>query len=273
MNAPSGVALVTGASSGIGAATALRLATAGWTVYGGARRVELIAALDGVRPIALDVADDASMVAAVDRVEAEAGRIDLLVNNAGYGAYGAIEEVPLADARAEFEVNVFGLARMTQLVLPGMRSRRGGAIVNISSMVGRFAAPLGGWYHASKYAVEALSDSLRQEVAPFDIRVVIIEPGAIATEWMGIAAHSALDASGGGPYAARAKGIAATFGGKGPFGRAAPPDLVARVVLRAVGARRPRTRYLVGPFARPVVYFRRFAPDRLFDWGYRTFMS
>ena len=177
------VALVTGASSGIGAATARRLARAGFVVYGAARRLDRLAALEGegVRPLALDVTDDASMVAAVERVVAEQGRIDVLVNNAGYGSYGAVEDVPQEEARRQIEVNLFGLARLIQLVLPAMRAQGSGRIVNVTSMGGRIATAFGGWYHASKHAVEGLSDSLRQEVARFGIDVVVIEPGGIRT--------------------------------------------------------------------------------------------
>src|SRR5215207_11623280 len=179
------VALITGASSGIGEATAVELLRRGFTVYGAARRVDRMAALAdrGVHVIEMDVTDDASMTSGVERVIREQGRIDVLVNNAGYGSYGALEDVPLDEARRQFEVNVFGLARLTQLVLPHMRAQRDGYIVNISSMGGKIWEPLGSWYHASKFAVEGLSDSLRVEVAEFGIKVVIIEPGTIRSEW------------------------------------------------------------------------------------------
>src|SRR3954470_17639690 len=182
------VALVTGASSGIGAAAARRLHADGFTVYAVARRVERMKDLTdlGIRVEPVDVTDDASMTALVGTILAEAGRIDVLVNNAGYGSYGALEDVPIDEARRQFEVNVFGLARLTQLVLPQMRSRRSGRIVNISSMGGRIYEPLGSWYHATKFAVEGLSDSLRMELAPFGIQVVVIQPGAIRTEWAAI---------------------------------------------------------------------------------------
>src|SRR5947207_4434609 len=177
--------LITGCSSGIGRATARHLAARNWTVYATARRVEAIQdlAADGCRLLALDVTDDQSMVAAVAAVDKEHGAVDALVNNAGYGEYGPVEEVPLDAARKEFETNVFGLARMAQLVLPGMRRQRRGRIVNVGSMGGRFTFPGGGWYHASKYAVEALSDALRFEVRPFGVAVVLIEPGTIRTRF------------------------------------------------------------------------------------------
>ncbi|MFT4109292.1 oxidoreductase [Propionicimonas sp.] len=262
------VVLVTGASSGIGAATARRLARAGHVVYGAARRIDRLAALqgDGVRPLLLDVTDEASMVAAVERVLAEQGRIDALVNNAGYGSYGAIEDVPQDEARRQLEVNLFGLARLIQLVLPGMRAQHSGRIVNVTSIGGRIATAFGGWYHASKHAVEGLSDSLRQEVAGFGIDVVVIEPGAIRTEWAGIAAQTGMAASGGGAYAERANVAAGRLGGDAsPAGLGSDPDVVARAIERAVTTPRPRTRYAVGGGAKPVLFARRVLPDRAMD--------
>lgn len=266
MSRPSApVALVTGASSGIGAATAERLRAHGFVVYAGARRVDRMSGLAaaGIDVVSLDVTDDASMTGVVERILAECGRIDLLVNNAGYGAYGAFEEIPQADARAQMEVNLFGLARLTQLVLPAMRAQRTGTIVNVSSMGGKITTPLGSWYHASKFAVEGLSDALRLELEPFGIRVVVIEPGAIATEWGTIARESALATSAEGPYAvliaAAAQRLAEADGG------ASSPDVVASAILRAATSRRPKTRYVVGAGARPAVLARRVLGDRAFD--------
>ncbi len=263
-NAGSGkVVVVTGASSGIGQATALRLARGGWTVWGAARRADRLEALgNGILPLPLDLTDDASMVAAVDRVVAESGRIDALVNNAGYGSYGAIEDVPMEDARRQLEVNVVALGRMCQLVLPVMRAQGSGRIVNITSMGGRAAFPFGGWYHATKFAVEGLSDALRQEVAPFGIDVVIIEPGGIKTEWGGIAAETGVAASSGGVYGDRMKQVAAVL----EDGRMqSSPDVVAKAIEKGLTARRPRTRYAIGMGAKPVVYGSTLLPDRVFD--------
>ncbi|GHO51364.1 hypothetical protein KSX_95270 [Ktedonospora formicarum] len=195
------IALVTGGSSGIGEATALALAQTGYTVYAGARRVERMQRLKecGIRPLALDVTDDESMQSAVSQILASEGHINVLVNNAGYGSYGALEDVPLSEARSQFEVNVFGAARLTQLVLPQMRKQRSGTIVNITSMGGKIYTPFGSWYHATKFALEAISDCLRIELAPFGINVVVIEPGSIQTEWGGIAAEKVRAVSGTGP--------------------------------------------------------------------------
>lgn len=258
------VAIVTGASSGIGEATALRLSRQGFTVYAAARRVERMAALGeaGIRPVRLDVTDEASLVACVGRVIAESGRIDVLVNNAGYGSYGALEDVSLAEARRQVEVNLFGLARLTQLVLPHMRAQGSGRIVNVSSMGGKIYEPMGSWYHATKFAVEGLSDSLRLELAPFGIRVVVIEPGAIKTEWGTIAANGLLETSGETAYAEQAVRQARLLSsdrvGSGP-------DVVAAAIATASSASRPKTRYVVGSGARPLLLARRLLPDKAFD--------
>lgn len=261
------VALVTGASSGIGEATARELAAAGLTVYAAARRVERMQSLTevGIRPLALDVTDDASMEAAVERIVAEQGRIDVLVNNAGYGSYGAIEDVPMEEARAQVEVNVFGAARLIQLVLPHMRAHRSGTIVNVTSMGGKISTPLGGWYHATKFALEALSDCLRMEVAPFGIDVVVIEPGGIRTEWSGIAADKVRAVSGTGPYAPQGNAVADSLASESNARRSSQPELIGRTIRRAVTARRPRTRYAVGFGAKPMIAAHALLPDRTYD--------
>ncbi|MCB1486933.1 MAG: SDR family NAD(P)-dependent oxidoreductase [Bauldia sp.] len=257
------VVLVTGASSGIGLATALKLLKEGHVVYGGARRVAAMAPIEagGGHVLSLDVGDEASMTAAVETILEEEGRIDVLVNNAGYPVYGAVEDVPIADARRQFEVNLFGLARMTQLVLPGMRERRSGTIVNISSMGAVIYTPLGAWYHATKHAVEGFSDCLRLELAPFGIDVVIVAPGAIDTGFNGVLGEQVTKASGQGPYAGMAKAIAGTA----RPGRGSKPEVIADVIARAVAARRPKTRYRAGQFSHLLVYLRRALPDRWFD--------
>jgi NAD(P)-dependent dehydrogenase (short-subunit alcohol dehydrogenase family) len=262
------VALVTGASSGIGETTARRLEAAGFTVYGAARRADRAApAGSAVRPLALDVTDEASVEKAVAAILEAEGRIDVLVNNAGYGSYGALEDVPMAEARAQLDVNLFGLAHVTRAVLPGMRARRSGTIVNISSMGGRFATPLGAWYHASKFAVEGLSDALRLELRPFGVHVVLVEPGSIRTEWGAIAAGKLRDTSAGGAYVrpAEAMGRSLAESSRPDAPRTSPPEVVADVVTRAATARRPRTRYVVGYGARPLLTLRRILPDRAFD--------
>ncbi|MBB5856929.1 oxidoreductase [Amycolatopsis umgeniensis] len=258
------VALVTGASAGIGEATALALQEAGYTVYGAARRVERMAGLAerGIKILEMDVTDDASMVAGVERIIEESGRIDVLVNNAGYGSYGAFEDVPLSEGKYQFEVNLFGLARLVQLTTPHMRAQGSGKIVNVSSIGGKIYEPLGGWYHSTKFAVEGLSDSLRLELKPFGVDVVVIEPGAIKTEWGGIAVENLLKTSGDTAYAPQAKALAKFFG---QAERGSHPKVIADVIVKAVRARRPKTRYAAGLGAKPILFVRRVLPDRAFD--------
>ena len=259
--------LVTGCSSGIGRATAERLARGGWTVYASARRLDTVADLHGCRPLALDVTDEGSMRAAVERIEREEGAVGVLVNNAGYSQSGAVESVSIELARMQFETNVFGLARLTQLVLPGMREQGWGRIVNVSSMGGELTFPGGGWYHASKHAVEALSDALRFELAGFGIDVVVIQPGLIRTRFADAAVGSIEDADG--PYARFDAAVGAATAGAydGAFARrlGGGPETVAKAIERAVTAKRPRTRYRVTPSAHLFITLRRLLPDRGWD--------
>jgi len=280
MSDASRTVLITGCSSGIGHSSARRLGAAGWTVYATARRPDSIADLAeaGCETLALDVTDEASMAAAVERVEAASGPIGALVNNAGYSQSGAVETLPMERLRAQFETNVFGLVRMCQLVLPGMRRAGFGRIVNISSMGGRMTFPGGGAYHGSKYAVEALSDALRFEVRGFGVDVVVIEPGLIKTRF-GETAASSLGATDGpvgedpeagrdDPYAGFNAAVgAATVGAyEGPLARlGGGPDAVAKVIQRALEARNPRPRYRVTASARLILAQRRLLPDRAWD--------
>src|SRR2546429_8531397 len=268
--------VITGCSTGIGRATAEHLAARGWTVYATARRPEAIHELGsrGCRTLALDVCDEAAMRAAVGTIEQAEGAVGVLVNNAGYGQEGAFEEVPMAEVRRQFETNVFGLTRLTQLVLPGMRRQRWGKIVNLSSMGGRLTLPGGAFYHATKYAVEALSDALRFEVRGFGVDVIVVEPGPIRTRFGDTAIASIGSAArDGSPYAAfnalLARRIREAY--EGPMGMfAAEPDRVARVIDKAISARRPRARYPVTAAARVLMALRRWLPDRGFDAFLRT---
>jgi NAD(P)-dependent dehydrogenase (short-subunit alcohol dehydrogenase family) len=254
------VALVTGASAGIGKSIVRRLLAAGWTVYGAARRLDQMTDIrdEGARVVPLDVTSDDSMQAAVTSVLEAEGRIDALVNNAGYGSYGAVEDVPIAEARRQFEVNVFGLARLCQLVLPSMRAARSGTIVNISSMGGRIWMPIGGWYHATKHAVEVLSDTLRVEVRPFGVRVVVIQPGAIESEWSAVAAKTLRESSKNSVYGALITPMAKILEG---YSSAAKPEVVADVVLLAVNSSSPRRRYAVPFQSRLFIFGRWLLPD------------
>jgi NAD(P)-dependent dehydrogenase (short-subunit alcohol dehydrogenase family) len=269
--------LITGCSSGIGHATAEHLAARGWTVYASARRTESIEDLAerGCKTLALDVTDEDSMRAAVAAVEDAEGAVGALVNNAGYSQSGAIETLPMDRLRAQFETNVFGLVRMCQLVLPGMRRQGGGRIVNVSSMGGRLTFPGGGAYHGTKHAVEALSDALRFEVRGFGVDVVLIEPGLIKTRFGETAAGSidAAVADGDDPYADfnAAVGAATAEVYEGPLARlGGGPETVARAIERAISSRRPKTRYKVTPSARLILAQRRLLSDRAWDAFLRT---
>lgn len=265
--------LVTGASSGMGKETAKRLLSEGHTVYVAARRIEQMQDLQDLGGIALkmDITKDADIVAAVQTITARHGGVDVLVNNAGFGMYGSVEETSIDDARYQFEVNLFGLARLTQLLLPAMRKKGAGKIINLSSMGGKIYTPLGAWYHATKHAIEGWSDCLRIELAPFGIDVVIIEPGIIATEFGQVLLEPMLQRSGRGPYMALAQGIAkGTRDAYAKPGAASPPEVVTDAILRAIAAKRPRTRYVIGKLARPLILFRQLFGDRAFD---RAIMS
>ena len=265
--------LITGCSTGIGRRTAEHLAEHGWTVYATARRPESIADLEGkgCRTLALDVTDETSMQAAVKAVEEAEGAVGVLINNAGYSQSGAVEEVPMDQVRRQFETNVFGLLRMCQLVLPGMRRQGWGKIVNISSMGGRLVFPGGGIYHGTKYAVEAISDAMRWEVRGFGIDVILIEPGLIKTEFGETAAHSVSEATpDDGPYADFNRLVAATTSGAYEGRGAAGPEAVAKRIERAISGRRSRTRYPVTAGARVLLGVRKVLPDRGWDALMRT---
>ncbi len=272
--------LITGCSSGIGRATAKRLAASGWTVYATARRPDSIADLEaaGCRTLALDVTDEASMVAAVRTIEETHGAVGVLINNAGYSQSGAIETVPLDAARRQFETNVFGLTRLTQLVLPKMRDQRWGKVVNIGSMGGKLVFPGGGWYHATKHALEAISDALRFEVRGFGVDVILLEPGLITTEFGNVAAASMTEidgeavatagASGDDPYATFNATVGSVTQGayEGPLRLlGAGPDKVAKVIERSIGRRRAPTRVTITPSAKLSIPSRRLMPDRAWD--------
>jgi len=261
------VAFVTGASTGIGFEAAKKLAANGFTVYAGARRMDRMEPLKahGVNILQLDVTDDESMQNAVSTVLDAHARIDVLVNNAGYGSFGALEEVDLAEGRRQFDVNVFGLARMTQLVLPAMRAAGQGRIINISSIGGKFYEPLGTWYHATKFAVEGLSDALRLEMKPHGVGVSIIEPASTLTEWGRISAEGLLASSGRGPYMDQAKEMAAVLASTDSPATSTHPEVVADAVLHAATSARPKTRYPVGRGAAAILALRRILPDRVYD--------
>ncbi|MFC7678873.1 oxidoreductase [Paenibacillus sp. GCM10028914] len=261
------VALITGASSGIGRETAIELKNRGFIVYGAARRTEKMKDLadQGIHTISLDVTNDESMVNCVNVILEKEGRIDVLVNNAGYGSYGAVEDVPMEEARRQIDVNLFGLARMTQLVLPSMRKNRFGKIVNVSSMGGKVWTSFGGWYHATKFAVEGFSDCLRMEVEPFGIDVIVVEPGGIATDWGIIAAENLRKVSVNGAYEQAANRSADNMVKTYTGNLLTKPEAIARCIGKAVTVKRPKTRYLIGFGAKPMVFLKTIFSDRMFD--------
>ena len=261
------VILVTGASSGIGFDAAQTLARQGHCVYAAARRVELMEPLkaDGVHVLWMDVTDETSMQQSVDAVIQAEGRIDVLVNNAGYGYFGAIETVPIAEARRQLEVNVFGLARLTQLVLPQMRKQGGGRIINTSSIAGKMAFYMGGWYNVTKYSVEAFSDALRMETKPFGIDVVMIEPGAIKTDWGFIAAKHLKESSTGTAYEAAGWQWANNMDWFYKTNMLSKPSVVTKAISRAVNSRHPRARYCRGRFSFIARLAHAFMPARWWD--------
>jgi NAD(P)-dependent dehydrogenase (short-subunit alcohol dehydrogenase family) len=262
------VVLITGCSSGIGKATALAAAARGHRVYATAREPGSLGDLAGggrIRILALDVTDTNSIGRAVASVLSESGRLDVLVNNAGYGQYGAVEEVTAEEWRREFDVNLFGAIEVTRAVLPAMRQRRSGTIVNVSSIAGKIAIPFAAPYCASKHALEAVSDSLRVEVAPFGIRVVVVEPGPIATRF-GERARGGVERmlAGTGPYSPFYRNAERAMDTDFQAGKL-PPEAVARVIVEAIESDSPRTRYRVTRMASVLIFLRRFLSDRFFD--------
>ncbi len=261
------VVLITGASSGIGRATALQLLQEGYTVYGVARRIEKMADLKakGMHALAMDITKDEDVVRVVNTIHQQHGGVDVLVNNAGFGLYGAVEDTSMKDARYQFEVNIFGLARLTQLVLPYMRAQKAGTIVNISSMGGKIYFPLGAWYHATKHALEGWSDSLRLELKQFNIKVVIVEPGAIASEFGDVMGPQMLERSGSGAYRTLANNMAAALKKSYEEGGSSPASVIATVIAKALKTNKPKTRYAAGKYAKTMLFLRHWLSDGLFD--------
>lgn len=257
--------LVTGASAGIGKATAIYLAQNGYKVYGAARRTDKLAELKehGVIPITLDVISDSSIVACTDRILEESGSIDILVNSAGLGSYGALEDVPMNEARNQLEINLFAAARLIQLALPEMRKNKFGKIVNISSIGGKIGLPMGSWYHASKFAIEGLSDSLRNEVRQFGIDVIVIEPGGIKSEMKDLGAVDLMRVSGNTVYKELASGLAKVYGEMEKSD--SDPLVIAKLIRTGIEARNPKTRYIGGKMARPMLFMRKILSDKMFD--------
>ncbi|MBO4226456.1 oxidoreductase [Bradyrhizobium neotropicale] len=265
-------ALVTGASSGMGKEIAKRLIKDGFQVYVAARHIDKMDDLVelGARALRMDISKEVEIKAAVDTILSEVNGVDVLVNNAGFGLYGPVEDVSIEEARYQFEVNLFGAARLTQLLLPKMREKCAGTIINITSMGGKIYTLLGAWYHATKHALEGWSDCLRLELAAFGIKVVVVEPGLIETGFGDVVANGLLKRSGAGPYAKLTQAVAKSTRDAYGQGRGTDPGVIANVVSKAVRESKPRTRYVAGKYAQPMIKIREWFGDRMFD---RVIMS
>lgn len=261
------VILITGASSGMGKETAKALIGQGHSVYTVARRIDQMQDLKtlGGYPIQMDVTIEAEIQNVVDTIIQKEGKIDVLWNNAGYGLYGAVEDIPVEEARKQFEVNLFGLASITQKVLPFMRKANTGTIINTSSMGGKMYTPMGAWYHASKHAVEGFSDCLRLELKAFNINVVILEPGIIVTEFGDVMLQNISKFSGKGAYASLTNKLIAATKKMHDSGQGSKSTVIANAVNKIVNAKTPKTRYRVGLWAKPMVWMRIYLGDKLFD--------
>ncbi|NKC05054.1 oxidoreductase [Ochrobactrum haematophilum] len=251
----------------MGKSIAKRLIKDGYQVYVAARNVDKMVDLAtlGAQPLRIDVSKDEEIVAGVKTILAQTGGVDVLVNNAGFGLYGPVEEIPLDEARYQFEVNMFGAARLTQLLLPAMREWKAGTVVNITSMGGKIYTVLGAWYHATKHALEGWSDSLRLEVEPFGIRVVIIEPGLIETGFGDAGQQGIAERSKNGPYEKIANGVVKSMQASYGQNRGTSPDVIADTISKAIASSRPKTRYAVGAYAKPMIWIRKWLGDRIFD--------
>lgn len=261
------VIIVTGASSGMGKDFALELLKNGHTVYGLARRVEKMQDIvqSSGKAIAMDITDESQIQKAVNQIKAEQGKVDVLINNAGYALYGTVEEVPIDLARKQFEVNIFGLASLTQKIIPLMREKKSGTIINISSMGGKVYTPLGAWYHATKHALEGWSDCLRIELKPFNIDVVIIEPGGIKTEFTDVFEKNLQGDLENGPYTDTLQKVTKSTRDMYKNGQLSNVSIITKLILKAVHSKNPKTRYAAGAFAKPLMFIRKHLGDRAFD--------
>ena len=263
------VVLITGASSGIGKETAKALLKKGYKVYAVARRIEQMAELRrlGGIPLQMDITNEDDIVSVVNQINSECGGIDILINNAGYATQGPVEQVSILDARNMFDVNLFGLGRLTQLVLPGMRERRKGKIINISSGAGKVHFCMGAWYVASKHALEGWSDCLRVELKPFNIDVVLIEPGAISTEFNDVALNPMIEQFGDGPYGNMINSLVKfSKDAESSNKNSSPPSVIANLIVKAINAQKPKPRYAGGAMVKPIMFVRKWGGDRFYDW-------
>ena len=246
---------------------ALALLKQGHIVYGLARRIEKMADIvnAGGKALAMDITDESQIESAVEQILAEQDKVDVLINNAGYAVYGTVEEVPIEAAKRQFDVNLFGLASITQRIIPGMRERKSGTIINISSMGGKMYTPMGAWYHATKHALEGWSDCLRLELIPFDVNVVIIEPGGIQTEFTNVFKEQLQGDAENGPYANSLQKLITSTTEMEKSGKLSNPQVITDLILKAVDSKNPKTRYVAGAYAKPLMFMRKYLSDRAFD--------
>jgi short-subunit dehydrogenase len=266
------IALVTGASSGIGKATVIRLLDRGYIVCAAARRLNAMRDIQskGAYIVHLDLTDSKSIKNCVSEVLSEYGQIDVLINNAGYGLYGAVEDLSIDEARQQFEVNLFGMAETIQQILPSMRAKQSGKIIIVSSIGGKVWSLLGAWYQASKFAVEGFGDCLRNELRPFGIDVIIIEPGSIKTDWAKIATENLVKKSANSAYK-KLVDIAGVFYLKTEQKMGAEADVIAKTIIRSITTSKPKARYVEPKLAKIVIFLRWLLPDSIFDKVWRKF--
>ena len=261
------VILITGASSGIGKDTALNLIKEGHIVYGAARRISKMKDIveAGGYSIKMDILNNEDVDKAVDRVISEHKRIDVLVNNAGYGLWGAVETISIDEAKRQFDVNIFGLAYLTKKVIPLMRNQKSGKIINMSSMGGKVYTPFGAWYHATKYALEGWSDCLRIELKSFGINVILIEPGVIKTEFQDVMMDSTVERSIGTPYEKKLKALEKATQEMYARGIGSPPSVITKLIIKAINSPNPKRRYVGGLFAKPMLFIKKWFGDKMYE--------
>ena len=261
------VILITGASSGIGKDTALSLIKEGHVVYGVARRLEMMQDIiqAGGHAIKMDILKERNIDEVVNQIIKEQKRIDILINNAGYGLWGAVETISIAEAKRQFDVNIFGLAYLTKKIIPLMRKQKSGKIINMSSMGGKVYTPFGAWYHATKYALEGWSDCLRIELKSFGIDVILIEPGVIKTEFQDVMMDSTVERSIGTPYEKKLKALEKATQEMYARGIGSPPSTITKLIIKAINSHNPKRRYVGGLFAKPMLFIKKWFGDKMYE--------
>ena len=261
------VILITGASSGIGKDTALSLIKEGHTVYGAARRLEMTQDIiqAGGHAIKMDILKEKNIDDVVNQIIKEQSRVDVLINNAGYGLWGAVETISIDEAKRQFDVNLFGLAYLTKKIIPIMRKQKSGKIINMSSMGGKVYTPFGAWYHATKYALEGWSDCLRIELKSFGIDVILIEPGVIKTEFQDVMMDSTVERSIGTPYEKKLKALEKATQEMYARGIGSPPSTITKLIIKAINSNNPKRRYVGGLFAKPMLFIKKWFGDKMYE--------